>query len=133
MPAIGLTGQPRQVTGRVKLLCDGRYRNRGPMSAGELVTMGPTALLETGGVQVVVISQHVEPHDLAAFTAVGLAPDTLTYLMLKSRVHWRAGLRPLAHAVVDCVGTGVCTSDYAALGFKKLRRPMYPLDASAAR
>jgi microcystin degradation protein MlrC len=40
MPAIGLKGQPRTVTGRVKLLCDGRYRNRGPMARGELNDMG---------------------------------------------------------------------------------------------
>jgi microcystin degradation protein MlrC len=49
--------------------------------------------------------------------------------MLKSRVHWRAGLGDLAHAVVECNGTGVCTSDYGALAFRKLRRPIYPLDA----
>ena len=128
MPAIGLKGQPRSVTGRVQLLCDGRYRNRGPMARGELNDMGPTALFEIGGVQVVVISNHVEPHDMAAFTAVGIAPETKRFVMLKSRVHWRAGLGPLAHAVVECAGTGVCSSDYELLAFKKLRRPIYPLD-----
>ncbi len=128
MPAIQLQGQPRMVTGRVKLLCDGRYRNRGPMGRGEMGDMGPTAVLDTGGMQIVVISDHVEPHDLAAFTAVGIAPDTLRFLMIKSRIHWRAGLRHLAHAVVECAGSGVCTSDYAALAFQHVRRPIYPLD-----
>jgi microcystin degradation protein MlrC len=128
MPAIGLKGEPRTVTGRVKLLCDGRFRNRGPMARGQLGDMGPTAVLDTGRVQIVVISNHVEPHDLATFTAVGLAPETLRFLMLKSRVHWRAGLRSLAHAVVECVGTGVCTSDYAQLAHRHVRRPIYPLD-----
>ena len=128
MPAIGLKGQPRQVTGRVKLLCDGRFQNRGPMSRGEHNSMGPTAVLDTGAVQIVVISNHVEPHDLAAFTAVGIAPELQRFVMLKSRVHWRAGLRPLAHAVVDCAGTGVCSSDYALLNLQKVRRPIYPLD-----
>jgi len=129
MPAIGLAGQPRGVTGRVRLLCDGRYRNLGPMGRGELNAMGPTAVLDTGRVQIVVISDHVEPHDLAAFTTVGIAPERMTYLMLKSRIHWRAGLRPLAHAVIECAGTGVCTSDYAVLGLHKVRRPIYPIDA----
>ena len=129
MPAIGLKGQPRTVTGRVKLLCDGRYRNRGPMGRGELNDMGMTAVLDTGAVQIVVISNHVEPHDLAAFAAVGIEPDRLRYLMLKSRVHWRAGLRSLAGGVVECAGTGVCTSDYAVLAFKNVRRPVFPLDA----
>jgi microcystin degradation protein MlrC len=129
MPAIGLRGQPREVRGRVRLICDGRFRNRGPMASGELNDMGPSAVLDTGRVQIVVISNHVEPHDLAAFTAVGIAPETRRFVMLKSRIHWRAGLRPLAHAVVECAGTGVCTSDYAALKFAKVRRPIYPLDA----
>ena len=129
MPAIDLAAQPRTVTGRVKLVCDGRHTNFGPMYRGEAVDMGPTAVLDTGRVQIVVISDHVEPHDLAAFTAVGIAPERLNFLMLKSRIHWRAGLRSLAHAVVECAGTGVCTSDYAALGLRHVRRPMYPLDA----
>ena len=29
----------------------------------------------------------------SVFTAVGLAPERLRYVMLKSRIHWRAGLR----------------------------------------
>lgn len=39
-----------------------------------------------------------------------------------------AGLRSLAHVVVECAGTGVCTSDYDLLAFQHVRRPMYPLD-----
>ncbi len=134
MPAIGLEGKPRTVKGRVKLLTDGRYRNVGPMGTGEAVSMGPTAVFEeaTTGLAIVVISNHVEPHDLAAFTAVGIAPQRLTYLMLKSRVHWRAGLKALAHAVVECNGSGVCTSDYAALKLRRVRRPIYPLDVGLA-
>lgn len=128
MPSIGLKGQPRTVSGRVRLISDGRYCNLGPMARGERNDMGPSAVLDTGKVQIVVISNHVEPHDLAAFTAVGIAPQTQRFLMLKSRVHWRAGLKSLAHAVVECAGTGVCTSDYAALGLHKVRRPIYPID-----
>jgi microcystin degradation protein MlrC len=98
------------------------------MARGEVNHMGPTAVLDTGKVEIVVISNHVEPHDLAAFHAVGIDPAHKRFVMLKSRVHWRAGLRKLAGAVVECAGTGVCTSDYEALGFRNLRRPMYPLD-----
>ena len=129
MPAIGLKGQPCQISGRVKLICDGRFRNRGPMARGEVNDMGPTAVLDTGKVEIVLISNHVEPHDLAAFVAVGIDPAAKRYVMLKSRIHWRAGLGPMARAVVECAGTGVCSSDYALLNFKHVRRPIYPLDA----
>jgi microcystin degradation protein MlrC len=128
MPGIGLHGAPRTVNGRVIQLNDGCFRNRGPMAAGEWNAMGPSGVLQVGGVQVAVISNHVEPHDLAAFEALGIDPAGLRFLMLKSRVHWRAGLGPLARAIVECNGTGVCTSDYGALPFEHLRRPMFPLD-----
>jgi len=37
MPAIRRRGEPRNVTGKVKLISDGKYRNRGPMAKGVLV------------------------------------------------------------------------------------------------
>ncbi len=128
MPGVGRTGQPRTVTGQVKLLFSGAYRNRGPMGRGEHANMGPTAVLDTGKVEIVVISRHVEPHDIATLTSVGIDPAAKDYLMLKSRIHWRAGLRAHARAIVECAGVGVCTSDYSSLEFKHVRRPIYPLD-----
>ncbi len=128
MPSLGLKGQPLKVTGKVKNLSNGQFRNRGPMSKGVLMDMGPTAVLDTGKVEIVVISRQQEPNDLECFASQGIDPTKKRYLMLKSRVHWRAGLRSLASAVVECAGTGVCTSDYALLDFKRVRRPMYPLD-----
>jgi microcystin degradation protein MlrC len=128
MPALGLKGAPRQVSGRVKTLVDGRYRNEGPMAKGAHGDMGLAAVLDTGKVEIAVISRHTEPSDIAPFRLLGIEPAKKRYLMLKSRVHWRAGLGPLAKAIVECAGTGVCTSDYAQLDFRRLRRPIYPLD-----
>jgi microcystin degradation protein MlrC len=99
------------------------------MGRGELVDMGRTAVLDTGAVQIVVVSKQVEPNDLACFQAVGIDPAQKQYVMLKSRVHWRAGLGSLAGAVVECAGVGVCTSDYSQLHFKRLGRKVYPLQA----
>jgi microcystin degradation protein MlrC len=128
MPAIGRNGEPLTVTGRMKLISEGRYRNRGPMATGVLVDMGPTVVLDTGRVEIVVISRHVEPNDVNCFMSLGIDPAAKRYLMLKSRVQWRAGFREIAKAVVECAGTGVCTSDYGQLRFRKVRRPIYPLD-----
>jgi microcystin degradation protein MlrC len=128
MPALGLRGRPREVSGNVRRIVSGLYRNEGPMARGELADMGPAAVLDTGKVEIAVISRHVEPHDIAAFRVLGIDPDKKRYLMLKSRVHWRAGLGPIARAVVECAGEGVCTSDYATLQFRRVRRPVYPLD-----
>lgn len=131
MPALGLKGRPRVVTAKVKRIVDGEYRNEGPMATGERVSMGPSAVLDTGRAEIAVISRHTEPHDLGAFRVLGIDPARKRYLMLKSRVHWRAGLGSLAGAVVECAGQGVCTSDYAQLDFTRVRRPVYPLDPDA--
>jgi microcystin degradation protein MlrC len=90
--------------------------------------MGPSIVIDTSKVEIAVISRHVEPNDLNCFYTVGIDPMQKRYLMLKSRIHWRAGLGSLAKAVVECAGMGVCTSDYSQLTFRNVRRPIYPLD-----
>ena len=128
MPAIGLKGEPLEVTGQVKLISNGQYRNLGPMQKGVLMDMGPTVVLDTGKVEIVLISRHQEPNDLACFLSLGIDPLRKKYLMLKSRIHYRAGFQDIAKEIIECAGVGVCTSDYSLLDFKKVRRPIYPLD-----
>ena len=128
MPSIGVTGEPRRVTGRVKLISDGLYRNLGPASKGLLMDMGPTVVFDTGKVEIVVISRQQEPNDKNAFLSLGIDPARKKFLMLKSRIHYRAGFGDIAKEVIECAGTGVCTSDYSQLKFKNVRRPIYPLD-----
>jgi microcystin degradation protein MlrC len=129
MPSIGQIATPRVVTGKVKKIVDGHYRNEGPMGRGEQVNMGLSVVLDTGKVEIAVISRHVEPHDIASLRVLGIEPEKKRFLMLKSRIHWRAGLRRYAKAIVECAGVGVCTSDYSTLDFKRVRRPIFPLDA----
>ena len=128
MPQIPGDSPPLSVTGTVKTISSGRFRNKGPMGRGVQMEMGPSVVIDTGKVEIAVISRHVEPSDLNCFLALGIDPLQKRYVMLKSRVHWRAGLGNVAKAVVDCAGTGVCTSDYGQLDFRKVRRPIYPLD-----
>jgi microcystin degradation protein MlrC len=128
MPAIPVDSRGLTVTGTVKTISNGRYRNRGPMARGLQMDMGAAVVLDTGRVEIALISRHVEPSDLNCLLALGIDPMQKRYVMLKSRIHWRAGLGRLATAVVECAGVGVCTSDYAQLQFTKVRRPIYPLD-----
>jgi microcystin degradation protein MlrC len=128
MPQIPGDSPPLTLTGTVKTIANGRFRNKGPMGRGVTTDMGPSVVIDTGKVEVALISRHVEPSDLNCFFSLGIDPMQKRYVMLKSRVHWRAGLGAMAKAVVDCAGIGVCTSDYSQLIFNKVRRPIYPLD-----
>ena len=133
MPMCPEPSEPLVVTGKVKTIFDGKYRAKGPMAAGTQQDMGHAVVLDTGRVEIVLFSRHVEPFDVNTLLAVGIDPMQKRYVMLKSRIHWRAGMSHLAKAVVECAGVGVCTSDYGQHRFERLRRPIYPLDAQVTR
>lgn len=128
MPSIKEVGRPLELTGKVKCLTDGEWTVHGPMYTGVKVMMGPTAVLDTGKVQIVVTSLHHEPWDIGVFTSVGIQPQHKKHLLLKSRIHYRAGFAPLAGATVTLDGIGVTTSDNRLLDYRFVRRPIYPLD-----
>lgn len=128
LPALGRDNPPLALTARVKLAFDGRFRNRGPMYRGVQTDLGPSVVLAVGGLDIVVVSEHQEPFDLNCLSSLGIDPAQKRYIALKSRVHWRAGFGDLAREVIECDGLGVTTSDYGALRFERVRRPIYPLD-----
>ncbi|ANY17655.1 M81 family metallopeptidase [Bordetella pseudohinzii] len=129
MPALKVQSEPLTVTGRVKLIFDGVYLNRGPMYRGVRNDTGLTVVLDTGKVEIVIVSRHQEPFDINCLLSAGIDPLQKRYVVLKSRVHWRAGFSEMARAIIECTGVGVTTSDYSQIEFKHVRRPIYPLDA----
>ena len=133
MPLMPHRSEPVTLSGVVKLISHGKYRNKGPMSQGAQQNMGQAVVIDTGDVEVALISRHVEPFDVNALLCLGIDPTQKQFVVLKSRVHWRAGLGHLARATVECAGAGACTSDYSELTFERLRRPIYPLDAGVQR
>jgi len=133
MPALQVQSQPLELTGRVRLLSEGRFPATVAMSRGLTMNMGKTAVLSVGSVDIVVISRHIEPFDPGCFRSVGIDPQRRKFLMLKSRIHYRVGFAPLVRATVECAGVGVCTSDYNQVTFSKVRRPIFPLDGVNTR
>lgn len=133
MPALAEQSAPLVVTGRVKLISEGRFPATVAMSRGLVMNMGRTVVLSVGSVDIVVISRHIEPFDPGCFRSLGIEPTARRFLVLKSRIHYRVGFRPLVAHVVECAGRGVCTSDYSALTFEHVRRPIYPLDGINSR
>ena len=128
MPSIALSARPVTLRGRVRALTDGRWTVRGPMYTGVQVEMGPSAVLDTGRMQIVVVSRHIEPWDLGVFTSMGITPQHHRYILLKSRIHYRAGFGQLARHTLTLDGEGVTTSDNNLLNYQRVRRPVYPLD-----
>ncbi len=129
MPSINARGEPLQITGIVRALTDGNYVVTGPMATGTQAHMGRAGILHVDGVDIAVIERHHEPFDLGCLRSLGVEPTRKRYVLLKSRIHYRAGFKPIARAIVECDGEGVTTSDYGRFDFRKIERPAYPLDA----
>jgi microcystin degradation protein MlrC len=128
MPALAEQSQPLALTGRVKLLSEGKFKAQVAMSRGLTMNMGKAGVLSVGSIDIVVLSRHIEPYDPQCLRSLGIEPTARRYVMLKSRIHYRVGFRDIAKAVVECAGRGVCTSDYSEIEFRNVRRPIFPLD-----
>lgn len=126
------TRAPLAITGRVRALGDGSYRATGPIYHGELLSMGRAAALETDQAVIVVCEQPHEPLDLGVFSCLGIDLAGTRFLILKSRMYCRPVFEPISKAVVECASAGVTSSNYDLFAFKKLARPIYPLDADLA-
>jgi len=128
MPSIGLKAQPLQVSGRVCAITDGEFTVTGPMYTGLVMHLGHTAVLDTGMARIVISERAHEPMDLGVFTHCGIDPRRKKFVMLKSRIHYRAGFKPIASHIVECAGAGVTNADLSVYRYQKLRRPIWPLD-----
>jgi microcystin degradation protein MlrC len=129
MPSIGLTAKPLEIEGRVQAITDGEFVVTGPMYTGVRMHLGRTAVLDTGSVQIVVTERPHEPFDLGVFTHAGIDPRRKRYVMLKSRIHYRAGFKGIASHIVECAGAGVTNADLSVYPYRKLTRPIFPLDS----
>jgi microcystin degradation protein MlrC len=128
MPQLPVASAPLTVTGVVQTISSGSFRLKGGLTPGLQVFMGRSVVLNTGKVQIVLLSRHSEPTAQEMLQVLGIDPSRKKYVAIKSRVHWRADLGKIARAIVECAGVGVCTSDYEQLTFRKVRRPVFPLD-----
>ncbi len=125
-------GKPVKARALVRLLSDGTFRNDGPMNAGVETQMGPTAVLRLGGIEggidVVTISNRIQTIDLQVFLSQGIDPVTKDVVVVKSVQHFRAAYGPIAREIIVVDSGGICSPDITRLKFKKLRRPVWPLD-----
>jgi microcystin degradation protein MlrC len=128
-----LHGATLEVDALVRWIGEGNYSNSGPMGAGGTTRLGRMALLEVGAedmvpVEVIVTEQRVQVLDPALFRVVGIEPEQRSVLVVKSSVHFRAAFEPLAADVIAVDGPGLSSPDLASFPYRKVRRPIWPLD-----
>ncbi len=122
-------GSPMEVEAEVLALSDGQFTYVGEMAKGLADTLGPTALLRVGGVEIVVCSIRRQLSDRAMLSTVHADPSTKKLLVVKSAVHFRADIGPLAETILDGDTPGIHRPDFAGFAYQNVRRPVFPLDA----
>lgn len=121
-------GGPLELQATVLLHSDGRYFADGPMAGGLHKSWGPTVVLRVDGIDVLVVSLPAQMLDLQQFRAFGIDPASCKVVGLKSMQHFRAAFEPIASRVIVCDSGALCSPDPRRLAFRKLSRPLFPLD-----
>lgn len=128
----GLAGAPIAAMAYVKALTDGRFIQQSPMGAGARVSLGPMARLVVNGVDVLVSTKRQQTFDAEVFLLHGIDVRRYKIIALKSENHFRAGFEPLAARIIPADTPGISTRDLRTLPYRRLRRPVWPLDPEAA-
>jgi microcystin degradation protein MlrC len=123
-----LHGPPVRVRARVVRVGSGDFNYKGSYMTNRRVQAGRTAVLDVDGVRIVVRERKVMPFDAEELRVVGLEPAECRIIVVKSALAWRAAYGDLARAVIDVDTPGSCTARLESLPYKRLRRPIYPLD-----
>jgi microcystin degradation protein MlrC len=98
------------------------------MWAGVPVDLGPTAVLRIGGVRAIVSSNNLQVTDRRFFLSQGIDPAGLSVVAVKSAQHFRAAFEPIARKLVFVDSGGLASADFRRFPYRKLRRPIWPLD-----
>lgn len=124
----GIGGGPLELTGTIVSVSDGDYVGDGPMMGGLQASWGPCAVLRVGDIEILVTTIRAQMNDLQQFRAFGIDPAAKRVVGLKSMQHFRAAFEPIAGKVVVCDSGALCTPDLTKLPYRRVRRPIFPLD-----
>ena len=123
-PAQAFGRTPFQCEVEVMNLSDGNFTASGPMYRGANMQLGSCAWLSIGGIDVVVCCKAVQTADQAHFRHIGIKPDQMNYIALKSSVHFRNDFEKLASKIIVIAAPGVVYADPATLSYKHLRESL---------
>jgi microcystin degradation protein MlrC len=120
-------GEPVQISGKVRVIHDGVFRACTKFNAGTY-HRGVTAVVDCGGVEVILTSRPVLVFESNHFRSLGIEPLERKILAAKAELQHRAGFEGVAKKIIDVDTPGLATQILSRLPYKKIRRPVFPLD-----
>jgi microcystin degradation protein MlrC len=128
-----ILGAPVEVRAYVKSVTDGQFITQSPMGRGGLRNMGKMARLVVEGVDVIVGSESHQTIDAELFLLHGIDVSRYKVIALKSQNHFRAGFEPIAAKIIRTDPPGWTTSNLSQLDYRRIHRPIWPLDEDVER
>jgi microcystin degradation protein MlrC len=97
-------------------------------SQGIHIDMGPSATVRAGGTTILLTTRKMPPFDLGQLRSQGIVPEALRFIGVKAAVAHRRAYDPIAGASYWVATPGPCPSDLTTLPYRRIRRPIFPLD-----
>ncbi|HYE04356.1 MAG TPA: M81 family metallopeptidase [Planctomycetota bacterium] len=106
-----------------------------PLAAlcGQRADAGPSAVVRHGRVRVVVTSRAIPAWDLGFWRCHGLEPALARVVAVKGAVAHRRAYDAIAASHIAVETPGPCPTALRGVPYRRLRRPMHPLDGVTAR
>ena len=95
------------------------------------IAMGPCAVVRSAGVTILLTSRKTPPFDLGQYRSQGIEPRDFALIGVKAAVAHRQAYDPIAKAEHFVDTPGPCSSNLRTFPYRRLRRPVYPLDPIA--
>ena len=100
--------------------------------SGTHIEMGPCAVVRHAGLTILLTSRKTPPFDLGQYRSQGIEPREFAIIGVKAAVAHRQAYDPIAAASHWVDTPGPCSSDLTSFPYRRLRRPIYPLDPMEA-
>ena len=123
-------GTPLPVKGIVRLISDGVYYVEGVRESHRRVERGVMVVLTVAGIDVVLTAERASFHEPAQLRALGIEPLAYDIVVLK-RGYLTAPFEIISPRSILAFTPGATNCVLSELKFKRVKRPMYPLDQDA--
>jgi microcystin degradation protein MlrC len=129
-----LTGPPVRINAQVVRHFDGVFEVEDKKShfvsaRGSRIEMGLSVVVESAGIILLLTSRPTAPMDLGQWRCAGLDPECFRFIGIKAAVAHRRAYDPIARSSYTVATPGSGTNQLETLTYRKIRRPVFPLDA----
>ena len=121
-------GQPVSVSGEVRRLSDGSFLYDGGLFGGTWASMGLSAVLQIGSIELLVMSQPTYDWGDEQFRSLGMDVRRAKFIGVKNPMNYRHAYRDLMKAAFIIDTPGPTPAHVRNLNYQRMQRPFFPLD-----